>query len=289
MTPRACCLMIVITLGLGPVPVAAGVAGRAAREAAEHAARLLGKEATRVGTEALRVEALSTRHGDDVVRAIRKTGPGAVRLIEDAGEHGDEVARLLARHGEAAGWVAASPRRLALVRAHGDDAARALLRHRRVAESALAAFGRPAARALNAVGPRNARRLAIMVETGELARIGRTAELFEVIGRYGDQALDFVWRHKGTLAVSAVLAAFLADPGPFLEGTRDLAGVASEAAARPILSIPGRVAAEVVRRTDGMAVAIVLVVIVSTGLALWRRRRRRVDPGPVEDSARQAR
>src|SRR6185503_5178963 len=99
------------------------------------------------------------------------------------------------------------------------------------------------------VGPPNARRLAIMVQGGELARIGRAGELLEVIGRYGDRAMEFIWRHKGALAVSVVLA-FLADPGPFLDGARDLAAVAAEAAARPVLSIPGRIASEMMRRAE---------------------------------------
>jgi hypothetical protein len=278
MTPRACCLLIVVAVGPGPVPVEAGVAGRAAREAAEQAARLLGQEASRAGTEALtrRMEALAARHGEEVVRAVRKAGPGTVRLIEEAGAHSDEVARLLAHHGETATWVAASSRRLALVRAHGDEAARALIRHRQVAEPALAAFGRPAARALAAVGPRNARRLAMMVEGGELARIGRAGELLEVVGRYGDRAMEFIWRHKTALAISAVLAAFLSNPEPFLNGARDLASVTAQAAARPVLAIPGHLAAEIVRRTDGTTLAAILLVIAIGGFAMvvWHRHQR---------------
>ncbi|HEX8202917.1 MAG TPA: hypothetical protein VF590_20745, partial [Isosphaeraceae bacterium] len=287
MTPRACRLLIVVAVGLGPLPVEAGVMDRAARATAERVARLLGKEAGRAGTEALtrRIEVQAARYGDEAVRAVRKAGPGALRLIQEAGPHGEEVARLLARRGEAATWMAASPRRLALVRTHGDEAARALLRHRQVAEPALAAFGRPAARALAAVGPRDGRRLAMMVEGGEMARTGYARELLEVVGRYGDRAMGFVWRHKAALAVSAVLVAFLADPGPFLAGTRELAYVTGEAAARPVLSIPARVAAEIVRRTDRVAPAVVLLGIAAIGLSLGRRWRRRADPGPVEDSA----
>jgi hypothetical protein len=275
MTSRACCLLIVVAISPGPAPVEAGASGRAAREAAEQAARLLGREASRAGTEALarRVEVLAARHGDETVRAVHRVGPRAILLIEEAGPHGDEVARLLAHHGEAAIWVAASPRRLALVRAHGDEAARALLRHRQVAEPALGAFGRPAARALTAVGPRNARRLTMMIEGGELARTGRGGELLDVVGRYGDRAMEFIWRHKAALAVSTVLAAFLSNPEPFLNGARDLASVTAQAAARPVLAIPGQVAEAVVRRTNGSTLAAILLVIAIGGFALvgWRR------------------
>jgi hypothetical protein len=291
MTPGAWCLPVVVALGLGPSSVEAGVMDRAARATAERVALLLGREVGRAGTDALarRVEVLTARYGDEAVRAFRKADPGALRLIKGAGPSGEEVARLLARHGEAAGWVASSSRRLALVRTHGDEAARALLRHRQVAEPVLAAFGCPAARALGAVGPQGARRLAMMVEDGSLGRIGRSAELLEVVGRYGDKALDFIWRNKGALAVSAVLAAFLAKPEPFFDGTQDLARVAAEAAARPILSIPGLVAAEIVKRTDGATLAVVLLVIVAVGLALGNWRRRRAAQGSVENAVRQTR
>ena len=47
MTPRAGRLLIVVVIGLGPVPIQAGVADRAAREAAERAGTGLQHDATR--------------------------------------------------------------------------------------------------------------------------------------------------------------------------------------------------------------------------------------------------
>ena len=58
--------------------------------------------------------------------------------------------------------------------------------------------------------------------------------------------MDFVWRHKGALAVGTILAAFPADPGPFLAGTRDLGAIAAEAVVRPAAEASGRVAVELV-------------------------------------------
>ena len=43
-----------------------------------------------------------------------------------------------------------------------------------------------------------------------------------VVGRYGDRAMDFIWRNKLTLAGGTALAAFVANPEPFLDGTRQL-------------------------------------------------------------------
>ena len=55
---------------------------------------------------------------------------------------------------------------------------------------------RPAAQALNAINGQNACRMAMMLEERELARMSKPRELFEVIGRYGDRAMEFVWKHK---------------------------------------------------------------------------------------------
>jgi hypothetical protein len=88
-----------------------------------------------------------------------------------------------------------------------------------------------------------------------------------VVGRYGDRAMDLVWRHKGALAVTVVLAAFLADPGPFLAGTSDLAGVVAGTAMRPLAALPGQVV-EAARRTLGTLVVVLLLGSLGLGLVL---------------------
>ena len=210
----------VAATAIGPGAVQAGLAGRAAREAAEKVARRFGRGAApaAVGPLAGRVEALAARHGG-----------GAAST----------------RHGRLAGPV-------------------------------VEAMGVPTARALAALAPRNARRLAMMTESGELARIGRTGELLAVVGRSGDRAMDFVWRHKGALTVGTVLAAFLADPAPFLDGSRDLAGVAASAAVGTVAEAPDRVVAAAAGRLDWEFVVASWVVLVTAALAMkacrdWRR------------------
>lgn len=73
------------------------------------------------------------------------------------------------------------------------------------------------------LSPRDTRRRAVLDTEGAMARTGRREEQLAVIGRHGDQAMGFVWRHKGALAVSAVLGSFLAQPEAFLGGSRRLA------------------------------------------------------------------
>ena len=82
--------------------------------------------------------------------------------------------------------------------------------------------------------PGTVRRLAILAEDGTLARSGRWDELLAVIERHGDRAMDFVWRHKGALAVTAVLGTFLADPEAFLGGGRELIEKAARQATQPL-------------------------------------------------------
>jgi hypothetical protein len=83
--------------------------------------------------------------------------------------------------------------------------------------------GRPIipSRAKVVLAPRNARRLVMLAEDGTLARTGRWSELLAVIERLGD-LMDFIWRHKGPLAVATILATFLAEPEVFLGGGREL-------------------------------------------------------------------
>ena len=138
-----------------------------------------------------------------------------------AGKAAREVAERLGR-----GLRGAAPRRAAR---HVDDVARVAARHT-LAATPLRALSR----AMPRLTPRNARRLAILAEDGTLTRTGRWSELLTVVERHGDRAMDFVWRHKGALAVAAVLGTFLADPEAFLGGGRELIGGAAQEATQPI-------------------------------------------------------
>jgi hypothetical protein len=70
------------------------------------------------------------------------------------------------------------------------------------------------------------------------------------------------------LAVGAALTAFLNDPQPFIEGTRDLAGLV----AQPVAEAAKETARESVRRTNWTAVWITGLVLIA-GLLVVRARR----------------
>jgi hypothetical protein len=246
-----------------PTPAFAGAKTQAAKEAAEYVLRKFGKEAAEEGAEklAVRIESLAAKYGDDAVRAVRKGGPRALRAIEKSGKYGSQAAELLGRHGDEALWIVESPGRLKLFAAYGDDAAEAMLKHKGLAEPLIESFQKPAGRALAAIDGRNARRLSMLAESGDLAKIGRTDALLDVIGRYGNRGMDFVWRNKKTLAVAAALTAFLADPQPFIDGTSQLA----ENFARPVAETIG---GEVARRADWTWLGIAAIVTAAAYLAL---------------------
>ncbi len=46
--------------------------------------------------------------------------------------------------------------------------------------------------------------------------------------------MEFVWKNKGALLFGTALAAFLANPEPFIDGTKDLATVAANVALEPL-------------------------------------------------------
>jgi hypothetical protein len=227
-------------------PARASSKAQAVKETIEFVLEKFGKEAVEEGTEKLaaRTEALALKHGDEVLTAVRKTGPRAIKLIDEAGPNGAEAARLLGKFGDEARPIVSDPARLALAGKYGDEAAQAIIKHPAIAEPVVAAYGKAGAKAMSEVGVENGRRLASMVDTGELAKIGRGEELLGVVGKFGDKGMEFIYKHRKVLAGGAVLTAFLANPQPYIDGTLDLASLVGETVVKPIVALPGEMAKE---------------------------------------------
>jgi hypothetical protein len=250
-----------------------GARSKIAQETAEYVLQRFGRQAAREGAEGLarKIEVYASRHGDDFVKAVRQVGPRTFHLVEEAGVNGGKAVQVMARHGEhGATWVVARPKGMQLVLQHGDEAANVLVKHKAVAEPLIEHLGQPAVKALQAANTQSGRRLAMLFESGELAKIGRHEELLEVVAKYGDRAMTFVWEHKGALATTAGLAAFLANPEAFINGARDITQIVGENAIKPVIEAPVAVATEVARGTNWTVIFIFAGMAVVAWFAFTR-------------------
>ncbi len=152
----------------------------------------------------------------------------------------------MAKFGDEAAGVLSRPKGMAYVLKYGDEGVQALIKHRAVAEPIIERFGESAVHALDPLSPQNGRRLAMLVEEGTITQGNRAVEVLQVIAQGGDKAMEFIWKHKGALTVTAGLTAFLTQPKPFIDGTIDLADVVS----RPATEAAKEVGGEVGRRTN---------------------------------------
>lgn len=271
-----------VLIAVNPTAHAQGKA-RAAKEAAEFLISKFGKEVGKETLESLtgKIERFAIRYGDDAVIAARKIGPRVFSLVDDAGENGAAALKLLAKHGDDAQWVVSKTKRLSFSIKYGDDAALAMIRHREIAEPVIEAAGRSGASALKAVTAQNARRIAMMAEEGTLSKIGRTEELLEIVGKYGDRAMNFVWTNKGGLLTAAALAAFVAEPEPFLDGVKEIVG----GVVQPVAQIPLRLAEGAAAGTNWTVVILATIGVVTTFVFVRKRHWFRSRPQAASSSS----
>jgi len=245
-----------------------------ARELVEQISKKFTKEVAEEGADRLatRVQPLLAKLGTEGSDAISRVGPRAVTLMEEAGEESVVVARMLARHGDDAIWAVQNPARRSLIASLGDEAGESLMRHGTIAEKVLAQSGKSSVAALNRVSAQGGRRLAILADDPSTRSLATNADVLAIIGKYGDRAMDFVWRNKLALLTGTTLAAFIANPEPFLDGAIQLTEVAGKEIAKPL-------AEEIGKRTEWTIVMLAAVAV--AGLLIWIKwpsRRSHVEP-----------
>ena len=202
----------------------AGPTSAALRETADYILSKFGRGVA--GQTAQEVENTTAqvvaRYGDDVLPLVKATGHQGFAALEQAAVQAPDVIKLYARKGDEAVWLISEPKKLTIFLKHGDAAADALIKHPGLADDLIEQFGGGAAAALNNVSKQSAQRLGIVAEGGLLAANPRSSELLSVVSRYGDAAMDFIWKNKGALAVTAALGTFLADPQSYISGVKQL-------------------------------------------------------------------
>ncbi len=233
----------------------------AARRVAREVVESFGREAVEAAEP--RVLRLVEAYGEEAGMVLRRVGPSGIQAMERFGasglrilaRFGDDGVRLLAIEGDAA--VAALAR-------YGEEAVELMIRHPGVGQEVLATFGSQVLR--------TPLRTESMIALGRLSEpirnSGRSVEILAVIEKYGDRACDFLWRNKGTIFVGSVLAAFLHDPKPYIEGLKQLA-----------VEPATQVAHDAATRTNWTLVVISAILIASVWLGIrwaWATRRSRV-------------
>ncbi len=163
-----------------------------------------------------------TLHGNAVEPLLRAAGHAGFEALERAGSKAPEVIKLYAKRGDEALRVILEPKRLDIFIKHGDSAADALIKHPNLADNLIERFGGDAAMALKTITKPNAQRLAMVADDGLLSATSRSPELLPVIGKCGDEAMEFIWKNKGALAVTAVLGSFLVNPEAYISGAQVL-------------------------------------------------------------------
>lgn len=237
-TCRARGLMIGVFLALGLIvssaDAIAAVPAKVITETVEFLAKRYGDDVLREGTETVteQVTKVAAKYGDEGLDAVRKVGPRGIKVIQEAGEHGLGAVKLINRYGDDAVWIISKPKGMAIFVKYGDDGARALIKHKGIAEEVIEAHGKSAVKALNAVGTREARQIAMLQKDGVIKAGEQGDALLDVIIKHGDKAAAFIWRNKGALTVTAVLGTFVADPEPYINGTTKLVGAPLEQVAK---------------------------------------------------------
>jgi hypothetical protein len=202
----------------------AGVVSTTAREVGETVMKKFGKGAGGETVEQVAEATIRTasKYGDECVPLLRSAGHAGFRALEEAGEKAPDIIRLFAKRGDEAVWIISEPRKLAIFIKHGDTAADALLKHPGIAEALIESAGPEAAGALVNLSRQSAQRLSMVAADRLLSQPQQSTQLLKLLTQYGDAAMDFVWRNKGPLAASSVMASFLADPKPYIDGVKEL-------------------------------------------------------------------
>ncbi len=224
----------------------------AARKLAREIVEAFGRET--IERAEPRVARLVESYGDDAVRALRRVGSSGVASIERFGAPG---AKILARWGDDGARVLAEggDDAIRVMSRWGDGAVDFMIRHPGAGRQCLEHFGEHALKpTLSTESVVTLNRLAEPIRAS-----GRVAQIFGVVERFGDRACKFIWRNKGTIFGAAVLAAFLADPEPYIEGAKKLIVEPASEAAR-----------EVAGGTNWTLVVIVLALVAG---AAWFVRR----------------
>jgi hypothetical protein len=141
---------------------------------------------------------------------------------------------------------------------YSDEAAAAVIKHGDTVAPLINEFGDDAAQAVTQITDRNARRLTMLTE--ELATSPQGADLMQLVakGGQGDQIVDFLWKHRGKIAGTAILGTLLANTDAVLESGTAITTSAIETTGESLVEPLAEEAAPTLRYVFGVGVLMVL-------------------------------
>ncbi len=223
--PRSLVFLLFVAASCIPAFAQAGVATKLFNETMEILGKKFGPEMAETGVETMtrKVETFAAKYTDNGLLAVQKVGPQALRYADEAGEYGAQAVRIMSRYGDDAIRVVSNPQALQLAAKYGDNATEAIIKHGPdMMAPVLSKYGDDAARAMSKLNKQEAIELAIKINDGQLAKLAAPQKMLNVIGQYGDNAMVFINKHWKALAVGTVCLAFVNDPEPFINGTKEL-------------------------------------------------------------------
>ncbi len=203
----------------------AGAALRLKREAAELIIKQSGKRASRELVEQTmrQLDDIARVCGRESIEIINKRGFPAYRLFRDAGEEaGPHLVRAVKLYGDDALRIGQTAAGRTMLKNGSPTAIRAIARHSDAVIPLVQRYGDDGARVLTKLSPHNGRRLVQLADSQTIPAKG-ISDLMGVVDQHGNRAMNFIWRNKGALAVTALLATFVRNPEPYLDGTKTLA------------------------------------------------------------------
>jgi hypothetical protein len=205
---------------------AVSASGKAVREIAEELAQQIAKPASRefAETTSVQLEKIASKCGNESLDVIEKHGIAALRVFQNAGEEaGPYLVKGIRLYGDDGLRIAQTAAGRSVLREGNEFAIRAVIKHTDAVIPVIRTYGDECAHALTQLSPGNGRRLVQMVDEKTLASAD-IQKLMGPLGKYGDDAMDFIWRHRKLLATATLLAAFVSKPEPYLKGLKDLSG-----------------------------------------------------------------
>lgn len=219
-------------------PAQAGVTTKAINETVEYLSKKFGREVAEQGVETVtrKVEVLATKYGDNALIATRKLGPQALKYADEAGDLAGDSLRIMSRYGDDAVRIVSKPEVLKLAVKYGDDATESIIKYGPdMMTPVIGKYGDDAARAMNKLSKPEAIELATKMADPAFAKLAAPDKLLGVVGKYGDNAMVFINKHWKALAVGTILIAFVNDPEPYLNGTKELIVGSADVVAKNII------------------------------------------------------